>query len=386
MLPAYISGKKSTLSSILIALGLLILFFDAITPSPIHLIATVAITVFAFIIESINSNPIPKEVIKKALLFIIIMWLCGVVCSLIWWRSKILNLGDLELLIYGVCLALLISYKNIRVFPIQVAFYIISAYLINRCIFQNAAFDELFYYSGNGYMISVLLSIASIIQLIEWRENHTISILPPVIIFILSFYSWSRTALGCSLLYLLVVIFFALNGKLKVNKGAVFALFIIVVAVASYYLWNKFSIFFSENELMAKIEEHGASTTGRDEIWSYYLSQLDLVSLFFGVNFENGTVFNQYGGDMHNSYIQLHATIGLVAFWVYYILIKTGKILFQRNRLIFFLFIVMFVRGFFDALYFWNYYDFAIFIYVIYASQPSIHNKEIEKDIKLSII
>ena len=115
------------------------------------------------------------------------------------------------------------------------------------------------------------------------------------------------------------ILLYLIFKKLRYNNNLVVKLLfeVIMLSPIIYFL-----IVFVTSSLAIEISFLGDSlSTGREFIYYSYLDQLNFTTFFFG-NFQQFKFQN-----LHNSYITILATLGLLGFLPYYILIK--KIFFQ---------------------------------------------------------
>ena len=83
----------------------------------------------------------------------------------------------------------------------------------------------------------------------------------------------------------------------------------------------------------------------------------------------------------HNSLIQLHSQIGMFAFVFFYYILKGGVRLMMKNIYLALLLIILIVRGSTDIVFFFNYFDFVIYVLIF---EQELKRRQVT-DISLSI-
>lgn len=260
-------------------------------------------------------------------------------------------------------LAYVIINTPIKVFPIKLSFYIITVIFYYLCFVLQTNYMEIFGDAGGGMMGTILIYHGILINYIEHRNSEPLSVLPSILIIPLCVYSISRTSLACSLLYFLVVFFFATKDKYKRFVYIIIPLLILLIIYLATRHWDIISSW----KMYDKIESQGLDTSGRDGIWTAYLNVMSIDKILFGRPIDNTHYL--YGFiNPHNSLISLHSLIGLPAFFFFWRIMKSIYKLLKINCLMCALLFIYVIRGFFDISFFFGFYDFILFILVFDSS------------------
>ncbi|MEQ8217972.1 MAG: hypothetical protein RH981_07045 [Arenibacter sp.] len=175
----------------------------------------------------------------------------------------------------------------------------------------------------------------------------------PLIGVVLSFFLFGRTSLIVSALLLVVVFFY----KFKNNNGIRIMAITICLALCGYF-WLKFgSILIEETNLGEGLE------TSRWKLWSIYWENLDFLNLLTGIDVTNLPMYDQYGGNPHNSFIKFHSRVGMGSIvFIFLYFVSIFNYLKERQYYIFWLLILLTIRAFFDSDIFIGNFDFIFLI------------------------
>lgn len=373
--------KVSWKPSVFISIGIYFGFLNALNPSPMKLVICAVCSILSLFVSDIKWDKKTKRQFRCLVISIIAIWLFNVFSVFIQDGENPLRLVTLLYLIYAVLVAFVLTQSKIALLPIKITFYIIAAYFLYQCIVLQVVVDEeLFMFSAGGMMPSILLSIAVPIQLFDLRWNKRIDLLPPLIIIVLSVYSISRTALICSFLYLFLNILMISFGNKKYRFLGV--LFFLVVAIVGYKTLLQSLDDLSALEIFTKFEKNGLDSSSRGNIWKVYLEELDFITFFFGRTVDKSHLILGFA-NTHNSFVQLHSQIGILALVFIIYFIKVCFYYIRKNLYVFGLMLVLILRCSFDTLFFFNIYDFAILVFLLGYKKQYNQNDDI---LKLSII
>lgn len=164
------------------------------------------------------------------------------------------------------------------------------------------------FFSMNRNGIARLLIFTVSLQVLDDSvENRTYIIMFPAIATVwISFLSQSRTGFLVSLVFLFFVIsnnalhwYFKLKASANWEKVRiwVFLLFYIVLIVAGYIISQLFD--------NSRFASNGLSSSGRIEIYKYFLSSLNIRTLMFGF-------FPEQHPNLHNSFLALVSMYGII--------------------------------------------------------------------------
>lgn len=354
--------KVSVLPSIFIALGFAVGFINALNPSASKLIEGLIMSILGVVFAKIPWTTENTKQFRQLLIIVLVAWLFIVTSVLLQGGNKPLRLATLAYMLYTVFVSFVLIKSNIVLLPIKVVFYAISAYLIFQLMIVGALSSEVLFFSAGGMMTTILLSIAVPVQLLDYRRNGKISLIPPIIIFMISIFCYSRTAMICSALYLIFILW-AISFKTTNKKLIGIILFGTVAIIATYEIllrWEDIVLL----EIYTKFDDKGLDTDGRNDLWSYYLGEIDLIYFILGRNIDESHMIRGLANS-HNSFIQLHSQTGVLGFVFVVYYIKVLLYYFRRDFFSFMLAIVLVIRCFFDSPYFFNVYDFALIVFLL---------------------
>lgn len=328
---------------------------------PIYPIIAVIASAIA-VVFSFRANP---SNLIRLLSASVALWLWCVLLAIVQGADKPLNFSALENIVLSAFLVYLFCYTKISVFPLYLAYYAIAILLYFQ--YFVVGIESYGAFGGNSGAINtiVLLSVSIAIQLIDYRNNQRIALLPSLSILPISILSWNRTGLITTILYILTVFFIGVRGVRK--KGVRVFLYLLSIALLSVVVISNFD-WFSESALYSKFEQSGVET-GRTAIWGDYFRTFDLLQLIMGRAIdEHHALLGSYV-NAHNSFIMLHAQTGFIAIIIIVMMIKVLIRYWKSNRFVFFLFVVIILRGSFDMAYFFHPYDFVICLFMLGANE-----------------
>lgn len=313
----------------------------------------------------------------KVFFNIFVVWIWCVLLAIVQGGEMPFRFVVLEMLLYTGMMVFLLSNFRINIFSLKLVLYLIILFFYYQYfIIGTDSYGIMGGFSGAINTV-VLLSIAITIQVIDYRDNKKIAILPAILIVPIAILSWNRTGLVTSLLYLIVVLYVGSYHMKKRNLRPWLYFFIttlIVFVVVKY--WN----LFLETDIYEKIEEHGVQMTGRDVIWAAYFKNFGIIQFFLGRAIDSNHLLAGFD-NAHNSFIFLHAQTGIWGIVFMVILLKWIREYLKGNLFIFLLFVILIFRSFFDMMFFFHAYDFAFFIFIVDRNMPKLNHRQIELSI-----
>lgn len=213
--------------------------------------------------------------------------------------------------------------------------------------------NEIFSNSSRNY-VSVLLLYSLTMYYIKAEKK--IRILPALMTFIVCVIAIGRGGIISSGLLLVFVILIKLYKKRNSSYIMLFFLLLsffiaIFIAILTDYYTFEISVLFE------RFAERGMKDTGRIPIWRGYL----LRSIENGVYFTFGAPIDsipeamKWNGNLHNSFLFIHAYNGILLFATVIMLIiySITKAINERNMIYVACFLTFIIRGFLDAV-FWG--------------------------------
>ncbi|WP_188985816.1 hypothetical protein [Pseudomonas matsuisoli] len=193
-----------------------------------------------------------------------------------------------------------------------------------------------------GYVMSCIF---------EKKQYSTVLCL---VVLILSFPLYSRNGLAVALAIFLGCSVF------KFPKSSV--LFFFIASIGVVLNWDFLLGLIMENtNLSAGLQSE------RSDIFADYISHVDPVTFFSGVNLYSVPKVVEFGGNPHSAILRLHSYFGFGVFAVIAVCLVSLILLFVDGFYIFFLLLVLYIyRAFFDIFYLFNIFDFYLFPLVFY--------------------
>lgn len=182
-------------------------------------------------------------------------------------------------------------------------------------------------------------------------------LLPPAIAVVLAFFLFGRTSLIVSFLLLLVVFFYKFKTHYKARAFAILCL-----AAVCYYLWVQYGgLLSTETNLGEGLD------TPRWELWRIYFENINPINFFTGIDVNELRMYDQFGGNPHNSFIKFHSRVGIgcIVFIVLFF-ISLFQYLKTKQYYIFWLLLLLTIRAFFDSDILIGNFDFIFFIITFY--------------------
>lgn len=347
--------------SLLIALSFIIGFLNLLNSTIYNLLLMVLCAIGSLILISIRDNKrFQPLLVKKILIIDIVAWFLIVFFAIVQSGENPMRLATLAYLLYSTIIAYICSSHNVNVFILKISYYIIATYLIVQCLVVGLLPDEILQFSAGGMMPSVLLCISITIQYLDYKQNARINIIPPATILVIATYSISRTALICALIYMLITVImisYCINNKLC--RLLLFTGIIFLLTHYTLLYWDDIMTL----DMYNKFEHMGVDSSARDVIWKEYFKSLGLSGFFIGHNVDNMHMIAGFG-NTHNSLIQMHSQLGIFSLVFIFYLIKISLFYVKHNIYLFMLLLILLTRGMFDSLFFFNIFDYAVFVFM----------------------
>ena len=249
-----------------------------------------------------------------------------------------------------------------------IVFYVLIIFFLqlNIAEFTNA--------SRNHVSVAVL-TISSYYCIVRRQNNVSVNLVLPIFILISSFISIGTGGIISALIFLSGFIF----GK---NKHAVILIILIGLSIVNFSKIIDLSYAVDKN-LVSKFQyDRIAGGDVRYDVIDLYLSNMSFKEILLGKPFDDlfwyVRIGNKaiYSDNLHNSYLLLHAKIGILTIPFFAIIFLTLLKLFKKDSLILFLFLAVLARAFSDTVAFSHgYYDWSIFLIFLYAFDEKHVNK-----------
>lgn len=287
------------------------------------------------------------------------------------------NLSWLKLFILLMSFYVAVFFMDERVSPdaFKYALYLNIAIVLFRMIcfgFSSKVYVE----SSNNY-VSIYIIVPAVLYYIKCEgENCKVTLLPMIIAWILSFFAGGRAGLICCTILLAgLVIKYYFGEKFakreKLVLITVVALAIVVLGILSVPLLEKY---FSDFRVVQRFFEMGITSNSRLVGWGEYMDSLSNPKYFLlGSDIKNLKWATRFDGNIHNSFLFVHAYFGIIAvgFMVFFI-INAFIFGFKNKRTVFLLCLLVFlVRAMTDHMFGANRLSAAFLALIMY---PAVYD------------
>lgn len=260
-----------------------------------------------------------------------------------------------------------------------IIFYSVCAYFLYLA-FSGSFIKEILTH-GSANHVSILCVFYMFLYYLSFRSRKVelLPYIPVLVVLFLSFWTASRAGiLSCALFFLLLLRHNFKHSNTKTQKIVFFAVIGLLAAGVAYFFINYFDMF--DEALLDKVDKQGMESA-RSEIWKeYFRGMTDNIEYFFFGVFGDSPMYpalRRYDGNPHNSFLMLHAKFGLLGFvFIIFFLFKSLKKMFKKkDSLLISLFLLSFLRCFFDWNAFPGLYDVIFWFFVFYKDLDPRYNK-----------
>jgi len=229
--------------------------------------------------------------------------------------------------------------------------------------------------ASRNHVSVAVLALSCYYCIVRRQNNISINLTVPLFVLIASFISVGTAGIISALIFLSGFIF----GK---DKWAVIVVILIVLASVYFTKIIDLSYVVDKNLVSKFTFERITGGDTRYTIIDIYFSNISVKEIIFGKPFDDLLWFTRVGkiaiwsDNVHNSYILLHAKIGILTVPFFAILFLTLLKLIKNDSIILFLFLAVLARAFSDTVVFAHgYYDWSIFLIFLYAFDEKHVNK-----------
>lgn len=225
--------------------------------------------------------------------------------------------------------------------------------------------------TSSGNYISVLIILAAALYYItvyaSGHEFSLIDILPSLLCFFISIWAKGRGGiLCCSILLILTLLYYIIKNAYKSSRRMLL-ISIISIIVIIIIAFNEINIIDSYLSL-GKWSSRGFDMSSRGIIWGSYINKVKESILYFllGAPTDQIQIIQAFNNNPHNSFIQLHATNGIIPFLLFIFLLCRAVIYYfkEKNALLLIALIVVTTRGITDKFIFGQ-YGMPIIMYLV---------------------
>lgn len=267
--------------------------------------------------------------------------------------------GFFAFLIAGIGIAHIFMTKKIPHWMVKFIFFISAIYFILFMITGQTAtiaMDIGGASSRNGVSV-IMVNLCVLLYASAQMKGYKITILPAFITFVISAWSLGRSGFIASGFILLYVLYKNLDSKFS---GVLKVLIILSLLVLILTIINLPS-FYEYIERLSDFE--GQEIMLRINFLEDYFSMINSETLLFGIYLKDQFIFD-ITSNPHNSFVHMHSLIGIFSIFFFVIIAVAITRAFFVNRIYAFLLIALLFRGSTDSIYFFDIFDFILYILV----------------------
>jgi hypothetical protein len=242
----------------------------------------------------------------------------------------------------------------------------IFTYLIKSAYSYSDGEELNFVFESASRNVFSVIAITStvLVYLISIKQNEIIYIWPSIITFLISVLSFGRSGIITSF-FLLVGLFFIYISK----RGLKFRLILLLCLLVSCIFFigfniNELILFFDNFETLKHLTTDGFESSERSEVLSSYFDNLNFFNVFTGINYSDIFIFKHLEMNPHNSFIRFHHYAGFISIIIFFYCLKALYYYFRLAILVFCIFLALLLRGWSDAIFFFSFYDFLIYLLI----------------------
>ena len=297
-----------------------------------------------------------------------------------------ISLGDIvSNVLYIGLIAVMFAYpmtykQSIITFYISILVFIIGFFTATRL--------QGFLTSSSNYVSVILILATSLYYItIQTLNQHFsfVDLIPSLLCFFLSVWARGRGGIICSTVLLMLVTVYYLKNFVKKDAKRYFIIGFIMIGIIIYFIIqdiNPANVFMS----LGKLSNRGLDNGPREKIWDAYFKEIDSNVWYFftGAPIRHIPIIHNIGDNTHNSFIHLHATNGIIPFFIIMALIINAMICHLKNSktLYAIMLFVIFVRGMTDKFIFGQYGMPILMYLVLYPYFDDYIEAQVNKNIK----
>jgi hypothetical protein len=237
---------------------------------------------------------------------------------------------------------------------------------------QNA--NEIFKDISRNYISVIMLGQYALFAFSGYCNSKRLSVTATFLLFVVSLLSMGRSGIIVASLILIVHVLISVNenkyANQKVHLHRRVVLTIVLCALVSIMFSDVSNLHTNIETAINRIKNLDISANPRSEIILEYLNNIDtLWDFVLGINISEIPLFEQWGNNLHNSFLHLHADYGIGGVLLIIFCTMKQMLRLARNHEWYILIILfaLFLRSFTDKVAFAGIYD-PIYVYILFFS------------------
>jgi hypothetical protein len=355
--------SKNTLANLIVTLYLILSFLFYVVErnnKPIISISLVLISFFSAF-YTLFQHKLSIQNNNKIILYIFFYLLIVIVGYL----NETFSLDSIYFLA-APAFAYFVSNNEFNTRLLYLVLICIYSYLIKLSLSSSDGEElNLVFESASRNVFSVIAITSTVlVYLITIKQNKLIYIWPAAITFLISVLSFGRSGIITSLI-LLLGLFFIYISKRGLKFRLVLLFFFLFPCIFFIGLkFNELCFFFDNFDKFEHLIVNGFESNERSEVLSSYFNNLNFLNFFTGVNYSNIFIFQHLEMNPHNSFIRFHHYAGFFSIIFFIYCLKALYSYFRSTKVVFFIFFALLLRGWTDAIFFFSFYDFLIYLLI----------------------
>lgn len=323
------------------------------------LLVLIGLTI-TLVICLVMRNQLPlNNYVSKNTLFLIAIFIFIILNSFLI-RSH-LQLGAIFSLFIGAAFGKQISESKKSSWLFLIPFWFLAIFIVHRLL-QNPDPNHVFIRSRNYISFYLLITVLPY-YFIKLKNSEKFSLVPAIILLVLSMYSLGRSGILSALILFIGLILHPVK-KLKFKITLILSITLLLGSVLFFFI-EYFNLYL-EYERFSNFENI-STIGGRTDFLSNYLNHLDFFGVVYGVDTNNPKILLQGGSylasHIHSSILNFISVIGILFFAFIYFLIKKMKIFANYNSTINFLIIALLVRVSTEDGLLFDFFDYTIWMF-----------------------
>ncbi len=218
-------------------------------------------------------------------------------------------------------LAALFLHDEVDEKAFAISVYINALFVLVKLL-QNGVKERVYDGYSNNYVSILLLSPAVLYYAVCSARRRNCSLLPAAIICILSFLMGGRGGVLSTGILLMGVILHKYFKERESRRERVILGIILCIVLVPMLVYGMMSIFQDETSdlyIVERVTRLGMDGGQRLDIWSEYITDMgqSWQYLLFGVKQDIIINAQQFAGNLHNSFLFVHAYLGIIGFVVF---------------------------------------------------------------------
>ena len=305
----------------------------------------------------------------RPLVYVLVVVVCWAACQVMQ-TSPNYALTDL---VYSICYIMLavILLRNEYSVVVSCIIYALCVLLLLLRIARGVPVYSILLNNSRNYVSVLLMTMVFTYYLYCYRNKKPYSIIPALIMFLLSIYAVGRGGILCSgFMLFFLTLYKVQRAESKVLRFVLWAIIAVLVICLVLFILLDNSTFMQKlvERYLSRFIEKGTMDDSRMVIWGRFFTHNS--ESFTNFLFGSDATLARFDGNLHNSILQSYAAFGLVGFLccVFIILSSLFKGVKKRETLWLILFATLLIRANTDKIFFQGYSEIYLYYFALFWS------------------